>query len=244
MANGLSPFPTTQWTAVVKAMKTGNIERRHEAFAALCRDYWKPLYVFSRGLGHDEHEAQDLTQGFFAYLSQRPALEPATPELGKLRTFLLRIFQRYMGDVRDHGNAQKRGGGVQVCSLNIEEGDDLPPFDIAGTETPETLYDRAWAHALLRATFQDLGAGEEAAGRGPIFKVLKSQLNPEGAEPESHAVAAAELGMNSEAVRQAVSRLRKKFRDCLRQRIAATLHEPDDALIDEELRALKVALLQ
>lgn len=224
-------------------MNTGNIERRHEAFAALCRDYWKPLYVFSLRLGHGPQEAEDLTQGFFAYLSQRPALEPATPEMGKLRTFLLKIFQRYVGDVRDHGNAQKRGGGVQICSMDVLPGDELPPFDVAGPETPETLYDRAWAHSLLRATLQDLGAAEEASGRGQMFKVLKSQLNAEGAEEENHA-AGKELGLTPEAIRQAVCRLRRKFRDHLRERIAATLHEPNNLLIDEELRALKAALLQ
>lgn len=229
---------------MVKAMNTENIERRHTAFAALCREYWKPLYVFSHRLGCDQQEAEDLTQGFFAYLAQRPALETATPALGKLRTFLLKIFQRYIADVRAHGNAQKRGGGAQIYSLDVEEGEELLPFDVAGTETPETLYDRTWAHALLRATLQDLDAAEEAAGRGPIFRVLKSQLIPEGAEQDRHEVAAKESGMSPEAVRQAVSRLRKKFRDCLRRRIAATLNEPDDARIDEELRALKMALLQ
>ena len=244
MANGLSPFPTTQWTAVVTAMKTENTGRRHEAFAALCRDYWKPLYIFSRRLGYGQHEAEDLTQGFFAYLSQRTVVELATPELGKLRTFLLRAFQNYIGDVRDRRNAQKRGGGAHIYSLNLEEDDELPQFDIGGTDTPETLYDRAWAHSLLRATLQHLGAVEEAAGRGRLFEVLQSQLTPGRAQKESHAGAALALDMSGESVRQAVSRLRKRFRDCLRERIAATLQHPDDALIDEELDVLKAALLE
>ena len=244
MVAGTSPFPTTQWTAVVKAIRTENVERRHKAFAALCQTYWRPLYVFARRLGHDQHAAEDLTQGFFAYLSERPALEAAAAELGKLRTFLLTIFQRYAGDVRDRASAQRRGGGAQVFSLDDDEGDGLPPLNVAGTETPETLYDRAWAHALLRATMRDLQGLEEAAGRGQLFQVLRRQLHSEAAEQEDHPAAAVELGMNAAAIRQAVCRLRKKFRDCLRERIAATLNEPDNARIDEELRALKVALLQ
>jgi DNA-directed RNA polymerase specialized sigma24 family protein len=244
MANGLSPFPTTQWTAVVTAMKTENTGRRSDAFAVLCRDYWKPLYIFSRRVGHAEHEAEDLTQGFFVYLSQRPVVELATPELGKLRTFLLKVFQRYMGDVRDHGNAKKRGGGVPICSLGMDGGDELPPLDIAGTETPETLYDQAWAHSLLGATLKHLGALEEAEGRGRLFPVLKNQLNGDGNQEECLADTAAQLGISGESVRQALCRLRRKFRDCLRERIAATLHAPDDAQIDEELRALRAALLR
>jgi RNA polymerase sigma-70 factor (ECF subfamily) len=244
MVDSFCPFPTTQWTAVVAAMKTENTEQRGEAFAVLCRDYWRPLYVFSRRMGYNQHEAEDLTQGFFAYLSQRSVVEAAEPDLGKLRTFLLKVFQRYIADVCDRGNAQKRGGGAQVYSLNMWDGCESPPFEILGKETPETLYDRAWAHSLLRATLQHLGAAEEAAGRGQLFAVLKSHLNGEGTKKESGVQPAVELGVSDESLRQALSRLRKKFRRSLRERIAATLYAPDEALINDELRALRVALLE
>lgn len=175
---------------------------------------------------------------------QHTVLASADRELGKLRTYLLRVFQRYIRDVRAHENAQKRGGGVQVFSLNIEEGEDMALVDLAGSETPEMLYDRAWARSVLRCAFQHLGVIEQAAGRGRLFAALEHHLNPDVEPGAGHAEATTDLGMSAEALRQAVSRLRKKFRDCLRESIAATLHEPDAARIDEELQALKAALRQ
>lgn len=235
-------FPTTEWTSVVKAANSEDVQRRSKAWSGLVRDYWMPLYAFSRRLGHDRHDAEDLTQGFFAYLLQHPVLDSANRDLGTLRTFLLKVFQRYIGDVRDRANAQKRGGGIPVFSLNIEEGEDLAFADLTSTETPEMLYDRAWAHSVLRSALEHLGATETEAGRGAQFSVLEPHLNPDSQAEASYARAQEALGMNPENVRQAVSRLRKKFRDCLRARIAATLQEPDDARIDEELHALKSAL--
>jgi RNA polymerase sigma factor (sigma-70 family) len=244
MKTGAFIFPTTQWTAVVNAAKSDEAENRQDALTALCREYWMPLYAFSRRLGNDRHDAQDLTQGFFAFLLERDVLRTANRDLGTLRTFLLRVFQRYISDVQDREHAQKRGGGVRLCSLDITEGEHLADTVGAGTETPEMLYDRAWAHSVLRGALQKLRAIEIAAGRELMFSVLEPRLNPDSEQETSYEGAAAHLDMTTEAVRQAVSRLRKKFRDCLRERIAATLQEPDDARIDEELHALKAALRQ
>ncbi|HEY1052892.1 MAG TPA: sigma-70 family RNA polymerase sigma factor [Prosthecobacter sp.] len=236
-----SVFPTTKWTAVVEAACSGDLQQRQQALTGLYQDYWMPLYAFSRRLGNDRHDAEDLTQGFFAYLLQHAVLDSANREMGTLRTFLLRVFQRYIGDVRDRENAQKRGGGVQLLSLDFNE-EDMPFAGMDSSENPEVHYDRAWAHAVLRGTLQQLAALERAADRGRQFTVLEPCLNPEADADASHVDYANALGISVEAVRQTVSRLRKKFRDCLRERIAATLQEPDDARIDEELRALKAVL--
>lgn len=237
-----STFPTTKWTAVVEAACSGDLQQRQQALTGLYQDYWMPLYAFSRRLGHDRHDAEDLTQGFFAYLLQHAVLDSANREMGTLRTFLLRVFQRYIGDVRDRDNAQKRGGGIQLLSLNVNEEEDMPCASLNSAETPEMLYDRAWAHAVLRGTLQQLAAIEHAADRGRQFVVLEPCLNPESDTEGAHADFATQLGISVDAVRQTVSRLRKKFRDCLRERIAATLQDPDDIRIDEELRALKAVL--
>ncbi|HSJ04440.1 MAG: RNA polymerase sigma factor [Verrucomicrobium sp.] len=237
-----SAFPNTQWTAVVSAACSDNTERRQQALSGLCQDYWRPLYAFSRRLGHDVHDAQDLTQGFFAYLLQHGVLHTASRELGTLRTFLLKIFQRYIRDVKDRDSALKRGGGMHFISLNAGELGEACDVDMAALETPELSYDRAWAHEVLRGALQQLGNTEKAAGRGRLFEVLESCLNPETINETNYGNAAAQLGMTQEAVRQIVSRLRKKFRECLRSKIAATLHEPDDERIDEELRALRAVL--
>lgn len=188
------------------------------------------------------HDAEDLTQGFFAYLLERRVLETANRDMGTLRTFLLKVYQRYMNDVRDREQAQKRGGGVQVFSLNVEEGEHLYLADLAGKHTPESHYDHAWAQSVLRGALRHLGVQEEEAGRGKLFAELEPHLNPDSDAEADYAKATVTLGMNAESLRQAVSRLRRKFRDCLRERIAATLQDPDDARIDTELHALRAAL--
>ena len=113
------------------------------------------------------------------------------------------------------------------------------PQDFA---TPVAYYDRSWAMSVLYAALHDLGEGERRSGRGEQFAVVETFLNPAAVAEGNYDAAAAKLGMSGEAVRKVVSRLRAKFRDCLRQQIAGTLHEPTPAQVDEELVALKSAL--
>jgi RNA polymerase sigma-70 factor (ECF subfamily) len=235
-------FPPTQWTAIVEAARSGVPKRREQALSELCREYWLPLFIFAQRLGHSREDAEDFTQGFLSYVLQHDVLEGVRRDLGSLRTFLLRVFQRYMRDVAERGRADKRGGGQPVFSLNTGDREALAALDFAGADSPEMIFDRAWAHAILRGALLELSALEMQAGRERQFQALEPFINPEAMADRTYETVAAEAGLNVEAVRQAVSRLRKKFRDCLRARIAATLHQPTDAHIDEELSALKAAL--
>lgn len=239
---GNSHFPTTRWTCVLRLLETDDPSQRKEALTNLCRDYWYPLYAFARRLGRNEEDAKDLTQGFFAYALEHDIFGLADRNLGTLRTFLLKVFQRYINDVRDREMAQKRGGGREVLSLNLDDGEERYSRDLAVNDTPELLFDRSWAQALLRTTLSTLASGEQSAGRGQQFEVLQSFLTPGAVAEQSYEAAGRQSGFSPEAARQAVSRLRKKFRECLREQIAMTLHEPDDARIDAELSALRVAL--
>lgn len=239
---GNSRFPTTRWTGVLNLLGTEDLALRQEALAQLCRDYWFPLYAFVRRLGRNQEDAEDLTQGFFAYALDHDVFSLADRNLGTLRTFLLRVFQRYIGDVQDRERAQKRGGGRIPVSLDLENAEALYARDLASDETPELLFDRTWAQSLLRTALAALAANEKNAGRGTQFEILQSFLTPDAVSGQGYEEAGRATGMAQEAVRQAVSRLRKKFREVLREQIAATLHEPDDARIDAELSALRVAL--
>jgi RNA polymerase sigma factor (sigma-70 family) len=237
-----SPFPVTQWTVVVDVCRGGSPADRQAALERLCADYWYPLYVFARRQGHPHPDAEDLTQGFFQYLLERDLFASASQELGKLRTFLLTVFQRYIGDVRGREQAQKRGGGKEQLSLDAELAErryEAEPRDVA---TPEAHFDRSWAMSVLHAALHELGDSERAAGRGEQFAAVEVFLSPTAVAEGNYETAAAALGMNGEAVRKIVSRLRAKFRDCLRRQIAATLHEASAAQVDEELMALKAAL--
>lgn len=237
-----SPFPVTQWTAVVNVCRSGNPADRQRALESLCTDYWYPIYAFARRQGRSRHDAEDLTQGFFHYLLERDLFSSAQPELGKLRTFLLTIFQRYTGDVREREQALKRGGGQEVFSLDADEADRRYGNEPAEVTTPEALFDRSWAMSVLEGALFELGEGERKSGKGGQFEVLESFLSPQAVAEGNYEAAAVELGMKEVAVRKSVSRLRARFRDCLRHQIAKTLHEPDDSQVDEELSALKAAL--
>jgi RNA polymerase sigma-70 factor (ECF subfamily) len=200
------------------------------------------MYAFARRTGRTPEDAEDLTQGFFAYALEQEIFSRADRDRGTLRTFLLKVFERYIGSVQDRERAQKRGGGQQIFSLNVENGEELYSDDLAGLDTPELLFDRSWAQSLLRAALTALADAEHSAGREQQFELLQAFLNPDKASQECYEASACKLGMTPEAVRQAVCRLRRKFRQCLREQIAATLSDANEARIDEEVRALKAAL--
>jgi len=227
---------------VVNVCRSGNPEDRQQALESLCTDYWYPIYAFARRQGRSLHDAEDLTQGFFHYLLERDLFSSAHQELGRLRTFLLTIFQRYVGDVRGREQALKRGGGQEVFSLDAEEAERRYGNEPAEIVTPEALFDRSWAMSVLEGALHELGEGERKAGKGRQFEVLECFLSPQAVADGNYDSAANELAMNAEALRKSVSRLRGKFRDCLRRQIAATLREPSDAHVDDELTALKAAL--
>lgn len=242
LPSGNPQFPTTRWTGVLHLLNADDVALRKEALAQLCRDYWYPLYAFARRQGRSQEDAEDLTQGFFVHVLEHEVFSLADRNLGTLRTFLLKVFRRYMGDVRDREQAQKRGGGREIFSLDLLTGEALYTRDLTEHETPELLYDRSWAQWLLRVTLATLASREQAAGRGAQFAVLETFLSPDDVAGQDYDAVAGQSGLTREAARQAVSRLRRKFRECLREQVAATLHEPDDTRIDEELGALRIAL--
>ena len=232
----------TRWTAVVKIRQQDHDqESARKALADLCQNYWYPLYAFARRLGRSPEDSQDLTQGFFSHVLEHNLFAAAKPELGKLRTFLLTTFRRYMGDVQERDSAQKRGGGCEILSLDVIVGEEKYGWELADASTPESLFERSWAVSVIKTAVAALGVDEEEAGRGREFKEVESFLSPDGGS-DDYAVVAARLGQTEPAVRQMVSRLRKKFRDHLRKTIADTLADADDQQVDEEILALRAAL--
>lgn len=234
-------FPATCWTAVWK-LRTENSVSARGALAQLCENYWFPLYAFARRNGRSPHDAEDLTQGFFCYALERDLFANADPDLGRLRTFLLTAFRRYLADERTHEGRQKRGGDCEKISIDFKAGEEnyLPEF--ADRETPEKLYERSWALSVLSAAMEQLSRREAEAGREAQARVLAPFLAPGGEGEADYASAARELAMTEAAARQAVSRLRRRFRDELRLLVADTLLRPAEQQIDEELAALRAAL--
>jgi RNA polymerase sigma-70 factor (ECF subfamily) len=235
-------FPATEWTVVLRVRAEGDERATQEAMASLCTRYWYPLYAFARRRGLSPHDAEDRTQDFFAHALRTNLFAAAEQELGKLRTFLIVAFDRHLNRVRVHEQAQKRGGGQQAIPIDSIVGEERYAHEPVDPREPERIFERTWAMTVLQSTIQQIGVEEAEAGRAETFREFEVFLSPGAVSAGDYAGPAHRLGMSEEAFRQGVSRLRRKFRVCLRRQIAATLREPDEARVDEELAALRAAL--
>jgi len=231
-------FATTRWSVVLAAGRDDSAVAL-AALETLCRAYWYPLYAYVRRRGHAEHDAQDLTQGFFAHLLQREVFGAVVPGRGRFRSFLLASLNHFLADQHDRQQAQKRGGGETDFSLDALEAERRYQIEPVDGETPETLFERRWAIAMIDGAMARLEQEFASAGKGPWFEQLRGFL-VEGAEGQSYAEVAAHLDMTEDAVRKAAQRLRHSFRRAIREELAQTVATPAD--IEEELRHLWSAL--
>jgi RNA polymerase sigma-70 factor (ECF subfamily) len=231
-------FATTHWTVVLAA---GRSDSRQAAVALeeLCRTYWYPLYAYVRRHGHSREDAEDLTQGFFARLLEKNYLEGVTSDKGKFRAFLLVALKRFLANEWDRANSQKRGGGVAPLSLDWQDAETRYQINPAHNLSPDKLYDRAWAVVVLERVITRLRDESGTEGKAALYEQLKTYLMV-GRNEIPYARAATELKMSEGAVRVAVHRLRRRYRELLREEITQTLANPAQA--DEEMNALFSAL--
>jgi RNA polymerase sigma factor (sigma-70 family) len=224
-------FTTTHWSVVLEAQ--GESPAAQEALEKLCRAYWWPLYGFVRRNGYNPEESQDLTQGFFALLLEHRDLDAVRREKGRLRSYLLTSLKNFLAKARRRELAIKRGAGqalVPLDELLARERADLEPAD---NLTADRIFERRWALTLLDQVLTRLESEYRSAGNGKLFDSLKEFLSDEP-NRRSQAEVAAELGMTENAVKQAVHRLRQRYRELLRDEIAQTVAVPGD--IEDELR--------
>ena len=231
---GSADFRTTHWSVVLRAGQDTSTEAA-DALEKLCRTYWYPLYVYVRREGHAPHDAQDLTQDFFARLLRLKSLEAVTPHKGKFRTFLLASLKHFLLNARDAACAAKRGGGQAVISLDALEAEQRYQLEPVNEETPEVLYDRRWTLTLLQQALAGVQCEYAAADKAQQFEVLKEFLQGP-AEEGDYDRAGATLGLNPGAVAVAVHRLRQRYRDRLRAEITQTVSSPEE--LADEMRHL------
>ncbi len=231
-------FNTTQWGMVVLA---GQSQAPHadEALENLCRTYWSPIYAYVRRKGYGPHDAQDLTQAFFARLLEKKYLKLASQERGRFRSFLLKSLQHFLINEWVRGQTQKRGGGQTVDALDENAVEQSYQQSMAGQLGPETIYDRRWALTLLERAMERLGADYAVTGKKELFERLQPLLLRESAGA-SYRKEAALLGLTEGAVKVAVHRLRKRLGEVVRAEVARTVADPAD--VDGELRYLMAAL--
>ncbi len=231
-------FVTTRWSVVLAAREKDSPQSA-AALETLCRSYWYPLYAYVRRQGHSPHDAQDLTQEFFARLLQKEYLQAVAREKGKFRTFLLVALKRFLANEWDRARAEKRGGGQAPLSFDAGQAETRYQVEPAATVPAETIYDRRWALTLLEQAMTRLRQEFADAGKAAEFEQLKLCLAADkGSIP--YAEMAAKLGLTEGALRVAIHRLRRRFREVFREEIAHTVSRPEE--IEGEVRYLLTVL--
>lgn len=219
---------------MVLQLRSNSDSHRQRAFEELCQVYWKPLYTFARRGGWSSHDAEDLTQGFLTHLLRTEDLGPIAPEKGRLRAFLRAAFSNFITDHARRGARQKRGG-TKTDWLDLESAELQSHVFLQSADGPDEAFDRHWARIVLKRTLSSLRRNFRARGREDSFKVLEVFLGNDETAP-SYREIAERLGQSENTIAAAVVRMRREFRDLLRQEIADTLGPGED--IDEELKYL------
>lgn len=231
-------FATTRWTIIRDAAHGGDT-LAVEALGSLVRTYWQPLYRYARRKGKAPEDAEDLVQGFLAHVIEDRALRKTDPSKGRFRAFLLASFRNWMINDWKRGTREKRGGGAAPLSLDRQSAETGLRLEPADEQSPDKLYDREWALALLGKVLADLEATCRAEGGAAQFEALKACLTADSARIP-YADLARQLDTTEGAARVAVHRLRKRYRHLLTREISRTLASPD--AVEEEMRSLFAAL--
>ena len=235
---GPAHFATTRWS-IVRAAGDRDSPRCDGALAELCRGYWLPVYAHVRRRCSDPDAAQDLTQEFFARLLAGEQLAAADAERGRFRSFLLACLDNFLLNERSRTRALKRGGRRLTLALDFRGADERLANDPPDAETPERVFERHWALALLEQVMGRLANDHRADGRAGVFETLRQYLTCDP-DAESYRDAASRLGTTEAAVKTAVHRLRRRFGELLRLEIAQTVAAPDEVV--DEIRRLFRAL--
>jgi RNA polymerase sigma factor (sigma-70 family) len=233
-------FPTTHWSRVAHAVDPAAPEAR-AALAELCGAYWYPIYAFIRRKGHDPDLALDLTQDYFTRLLETAVLASADHRRGRFRAFLRTDCGFFLSHYHEQRRAKKRGGGRSALAIDGRDAEGRYLREPADATTPERLFDQSWAFNLLDEVLNRLAREYADSGRSAQFEILQDAIGKH-VRQVSYADLAARLGTSVGAVQQAVQRLRKLYKAILRELIAATLDEPHESAIDDEIRDLFSAL--
>jgi|SRR3954470_11578759 RNA polymerase sigma factor (sigma-70 family) len=231
-------FAATHWSVVLTAGRS-DLPQAAEALEKLCRAYWYPLYVYVRRQGNTPEDAEDLTQRFFSRLLEKDYFAKADPDRGKFRTFLVRSLNNFLINEWKRAGRLKRGGDLTFLSLNADEAEERYAGEPIAESNPAGAYERLWAVALIEHVFSILRAEYSSTGKPRIFEALKSFIWGD-ADPISYAEIGGPLNLTEGAVKVAVHRLRRRFREVVRAEVAHTVARPED--IDEELRYLIAVL--
>jgi DNA-directed RNA polymerase specialized sigma24 family protein len=227
-------FHTTHWTEVLAA-GAENSPEAGEALARLCQTYWLPIYAFIRKRGHGPHQAQDLTQEFFAGFLEKRHVEQAVRDRGRFRSFLMTSVENFLRNAHDRSQAQKRGGGKSLISLDDQDAEALYLGARSDEADPAAAFEQRWASTLLQTVLTRHRDEFAKGGRSELFDALQAHLWGD-ADSIPYPLLAERFAMTVPNIKTTAHRLRARYREMLREEIARTVSHPGE--IDDEIRHL------
>lgn len=234
-------FASTSWTLILEAGGLEGSERAGRALTQLCTIYWRPICLFLLRQGYNRHDAQDLTQGFFANLIETRFYTRAEPEKGRFRSFLLGALKHFLANRKDHADAQKRGRNFNFVPLNGTTENELNEMVARSYRLDaDDSYEREWAITLLRRVITLLEQECRVAGKSGLFQALQGHLDAMGTDRLPYEELSRKLSRSIVSLRQDVSRLRRRYRAILREEVRQTV--ADETEIDAELRHLRAVM--
>jgi hypothetical protein len=229
-----APFHTTRWTRVCLAKADSEDGRR--ALADLCDAYYEPVVAYLRNVSRDADAAREMSHTFFAEMLGGGTINTAERERGRFRSYLLGAVKHFLSHQREAAGRMKRGGGMEAVSLDDAEAAEVP--DVRQL-SPDAEFDRQWAMTVISRSMEALRAECMTEGRGSFFDSVSGILNGHASHGDQTALAAS-CGMSFDAFRMAVSRLKKRLRQCVKSEVAGTLEDP--TAVQDEMETLFAAL--
>ena len=225
-------FPRTRWSAIRDATDPGSPTRRR-SLEQIVTVYWRPVYAYlRRKWGRSNEDAKDLTQEFFLTLCEQDFLGRLSPERGRFRAYLMTALDNFTRLRHRYETRQKRGGGVPHFSLDIRNGFE-PPFGAS----PEQLFIREWARALLQEALSELEVSFRSEGRELEFQVFAAyDLDPSSHERKSYHDLAAQFGISLVDVKNILYRTRVRLRERVLNRVRDTVTTDEEAV--QEMKEL------
>ncbi len=228
-------FPPTRWSLVSQSRQSPEVAAK--ALSELCQIYWYPVYAFVRTLGKSHHDAEDLTQAFFASLLEREDFSKADQQRGRLRSFLCIAVKRFVIGADRKERTIKRGGHHRIVSLDAEADERRFLREPCVRDTPETYFHKRWATTVLEATIRRIKRNYAKRGQSDLLEDMLPYVSLNARDKERQLALAAKNRMSLDAFRMGIARMRQRYHETLRGVVADTVEDPNE--IDEELRFLK-----
>jgi RNA polymerase sigma factor (sigma-70 family) len=211
-------FPSTRPSLLVAA--TGaELGVRREAFGAITEAYWKPVYKYMRlKWRKSNEEAKDLTQDFFAGMLEGALLADYDPSRASFATYVRMRLDGFVSNQNRAAGRLKRGGGIELSSLDFDSAERELPAESAGGLSMEHYFHREWQREMFALAVEDLREAARQKGKDVPLRVFEDHDLQE--EPATYAELARRYGIPETSVTNYLAWARRELRRLLLDRLA------------------------